>query len=169
MSSTETRVLILNPPPRIPAFQPADYLYPLNLSTYASEVGREEEEDFICAVAEAGGGGIKVIAANDVPDQEKAALAQSDVPEGGLTAWMTVAGSWLILFCTFGYLNAYGVFQDYYVREYMTNKTTSVISWIGSTQLCLLFMMGLVSGKLFDMGYFHWCIGFGSLLYVFCA
>ncbi|KAG9091461.1 hypothetical protein FRC06_000557 [Ceratobasidium sp. 370] len=29
-------------------------------------------------------------------------------------------------------------------------------------------MMGLVSGKLFDMGYFHWCIGVGSLLYVFC-
>ncbi|KAG9074018.1 hypothetical protein FS749_014467, partial [Ceratobasidium sp. UAMH 11750] len=113
--------------------------------------------------------GSKVVSpTNDVHDQEKAALAQSNVPEGGLTAWMTVAGSWLILFCTFGYLNAYGVFQDYYVREYMTNKTTSVISWIGSTQLCLLFMMGLVSGKLFDMGYFHWCIGFGSLLYVFC-
>ncbi|KAG8710106.1 hypothetical protein FRC09_000303 [Ceratobasidium sp. 395] len=99
-------------------------------------------------------------------DQEKVALAQPDVPEGGFTAWMTVAGS---------YLNAFGVLQDYYVRDYMTNKarapveTTSVISWIGSTQLCLLFMMGLVSGKLFDMGYFHWCIGVGSLVYVFCA
>ncbi|KAG8736875.1 hypothetical protein FRC10_008788 [Ceratobasidium sp. 414] len=64
----------------------------------------------------------KVIPPANVPDQEKAALAQPDVPEGGFTAWMTVAGSWLILFCTFGYLNAFGVFQDYYVREYMTNK-----------------------------------------------
>ncbi|QRV85479.1 major facilitator superfamily transporter [Ceratobasidium sp. AG-Ba] len=101
-------------------------------------------------------------------DQEKAAPAQTDVPDGGLKAWMTVAGSWLILFCTFGYLNAFGVFEDYYARDYLTSKTTSVVSWIGSTQLCLLFMMGLVSGKLFDLGYFHWCIGIGSLIYVFC-
>lgn len=101
-------------------------------------------------------------------DQEKAALAQPDVPDGGLKAWMTVAGSWLILFCTFGYLNAFGVFQDYYARDYLTSKTTSTVSWVGSTQLCLLFMMGLVSGKLFDLGYFHWCVGVGSLVYVFC-
>ncbi|KAG9120536.1 hypothetical protein FRC07_003930, partial [Ceratobasidium sp. 392] len=114
------------------------------------------------------GGTSRVAPAANTTDQEKATLALPDVPEGGFTAWMTVAGSWLILFCTFGYLNAFGVFQDYYVREYMTNKTTSVISWIGSTQLCLLFMMGLVSGKLFDMGYFHWCIAIGSLVYVFC-
>ncbi|KAG8764459.1 hypothetical protein FRC12_008097 [Ceratobasidium sp. 428] len=64
----------------------------------------------------------RVTPAANKSDQEKAALAQPDVPEGGFTAWMTVAGSWLILFCTFGYLNAFGVFQDYYVRDYMTNK-----------------------------------------------
>jgi hypothetical protein len=29
-------------------------------------------------------------------------------PEGGLRAWTVVAGSFCILFCSFGYLNAYG-------------------------------------------------------------
>ncbi|KAG8741703.1 hypothetical protein FRC10_002576 [Ceratobasidium sp. 414] len=80
---------------------------------------------------------------------------------------MTTAGSWLISFSTFGYVGAFGVYQDYYTRTFMTNQTASAISWIGSVQIGLVFMMGSISGKLLDMGYFHWCIGVGSLLYVF--
>lgn len=30
-----------------------------------------------------------------------------------------------------------------------------------------VFKKGLLSGKLFDLGYFHWTVGFGSMLYVF--
>ncbi|KAG8747617.1 hypothetical protein FRC10_000160 [Ceratobasidium sp. 414] len=78
------------------------------------------------------------------------------IPDGGVAAWTTVAGAWLVLFCTFGYVNAFGVFEDYYSREYMTNKTSSDIAW------------GLVSGKLFDAGYFHVTVAAGSLLYTFC-
>ena len=29
-------------------------------------------------------------------------------PDGGLQAWAVVAGAFCVLFCTFGYLNAYG-------------------------------------------------------------
>ena len=29
-------------------------------------------------------------------------------PDGGLQAWGVVAGAFCVLFCTFGYLNAYG-------------------------------------------------------------
>lgn len=29
-------------------------------------------------------------------------------PEGGLKAWGVVAGAFCVLFCTFGYLNAFG-------------------------------------------------------------
>ncbi|KAL5639396.1 hypothetical protein ACGC1H_006789 [Rhizoctonia solani] len=103
-------------------------------------------------------------------DNEKQASTYSppQIPDGGAAAWATVAGAWLILFCSFGYVNAFGVYQDYYTRIYMTNKTSSEIAWIGSTQLCLQFLMGLVSGKLFDEGYFHTTVGVGSLLYAFC-
>ncbi|CAE6412108.1 unnamed protein product [Rhizoctonia solani] len=103
-------------------------------------------------------------------DNEKQVSTYSppQIPDGGGTAWATVAGAWLILFCSFGYVNAFGVYQDYYTRIYMTNKTSSEIAWIGSTQLCLQFLMGLVSGKLFDEGYFHTTVGVGSLLYAFC-
>lgn len=37
-------------------------------------------------------------------------------PDGGLQAWAVVAGAFCVLFCTFGYLNAYGyVLQTKYL------------------------------------------------------
>ncbi|QRV97282.1 major facilitator superfamily transporter [Ceratobasidium sp. AG-Ba] len=89
------------------------------------------------------------------------------IPDGGAKAWATVAGAWLVLFCTFGYANAFGAYEDYYTRVYMTNKSSSDIAWIGSTQLCLQFLMGMVSGKLFDEGHFHATVGAGSILCAF--
>ncbi|KAJ7827453.1 MFS general substrate transporter [Mycena leptocephala] len=77
------------------------------------------------------------------------------VPDGGLTAWMTVAGAWLVLFSTFGYLYAFGVYENFYVLEYLPNHSPSSIAWIGSFQLMMPFALGIVSGKLFDNGYFH--------------
>ncbi|KAF8596146.1 MFS general substrate transporter [Ceratobasidium sp. AG-I] len=100
-------------------------------------------------------------------EEKQVAYAPPQIPDGGVVAWSTVLGAWLILFCTFGYANAFGVYEDYYTRVYMTNKTSSDIAWIGSTQLCLQLSMGLIAGKLFDEGYFHQTIAAGSLLYVF--
>lgn len=34
--------------------------------------------------------------------------ADEAFPEGGLKAWAVVAGACCVLFCTFGYLNAFG-------------------------------------------------------------
>jgi hypothetical protein len=42
------------------------------------------------------------------PEKEAPAQAPPPFPEGGLRAWTVVAGSFCVLFCTFGYLNAYG-------------------------------------------------------------
>jgi hypothetical protein len=64
-------------------------------------------------------------------------------------------------------LNSFGVYQDYYTRIYLTNKTSSDISWIGSIQLFLIFFMGLISGQLLDKGYFRHLVTTGGLLYVF--
>ncbi|CAE6359818.1 unnamed protein product [Rhizoctonia solani] len=101
-------------------------------------------------------------------EKQTPAYSPPHIPDGGATAWATVAGAWLVIFCTFGYVNAFGVYEDYYTRIYMTNKTSSDVAWIGSTQLCLQFLLGAVSGKLFDEGYFHALVGCGSVLYIFC-
>ncbi|KAK0435214.1 major facilitator superfamily domain-containing protein [Armillaria borealis] len=90
-------------------------------------------------------------------------------PEGGLQAWLTVLGVWITQFSTFGYTNAYGVYNDFYVREYMVNKyTSSQMSWVGSVQLMLVLSVGLISGRLYDTGYFYHLMIGGAILFIFC-
>ncbi|KAF8152955.1 major facilitator superfamily domain-containing protein [Crassisporium funariophilum] len=97
-------------------------------------------------------------------------FSESSSPEGGLRAWLVVLGVWLAQFCTFGYTNAHGVYNDFYVREYLVEtSTSSQISWIGSVQLFFVLSVGLYSGRAFDAGYlqvYHLMIG-GSILLVF--
>jgi hypothetical protein len=71
---------------------------------------------------------------------------------------------WITLFTTFGASNSFGVFQDFYTRSGTSSAFN--ISWIGSVQLFLLFSMGLVTGKLFDAGYFHYIYSLGMFLYL---
>ncbi|KAJ7892925.1 hypothetical protein B0H14DRAFT_3681438 [Mycena olivaceomarginata] len=86
-------------------------------------------------------------------DSSRSRLASPDqdfsVPDGGLVAWMTVAGA------TFGYLYSFGVYETFYSLEYLTNHTPSSNAWIGSFQLMMPFTLGIVLGKLFDNGHFH--------------
>ncbi|KAJ3476613.1 hypothetical protein NLI96_g11042 [Meripilus lineatus] len=85
--------------------------------------------------------------------------------EGGTQAWLTVLGGWFAVFATFGYANAFGIYQDLYTRQ--GAASASRISWVGSTQIFFLIASGLPAGKLFDMGYCRETALFGSLLYVF--
>ncbi|KZT66437.1 MFS general substrate transporter [Daedalea quercina L-15889] len=85
--------------------------------------------------------------------------------DGGLAAWLSVIGGWLVMFCSFGYVNSFGVFQAYYTVHH--TGTSSDISWIGSLQLFLTFLVGLPSGKLLDAGHFRASLLFGSTLLVF--
>ncbi|KAJ7634073.1 major facilitator superfamily domain-containing protein [Mycena polygramma] len=101
-------------------------------------------------------------ASNTVQD-----VVDLSVPEGGLQAWTTIAGAWLVLFATFGYLYSFGVYEEFYVLEYLTNHTPSSIAWIGSFQLMMPFALGVVSGKLFDDGYFHVVEIAGGIIFTF--
>jgi MFS family permease len=88
-------------------------------------------------------------------------------PEGGLRAWATVAGAVLVQFCGFGYTTSFGVYQDFYTRSYLTQSSSSSISWIGSINSFMLISGGLLAGRLFDRGYFYYLMGAGCLLQAF--
>ncbi|KAJ7108974.1 major facilitator superfamily domain-containing protein [Mycena crocata] len=94
-------------------------------------------------------------------------LTAETFPEGGLQAWSTVAGAFLIQFCGFGYTTSFGVYQDFYKREYLTHSSSSAISWIGSVNAFLVISLGLVSGRLYDRGYFYELLYGGSALLCF--
>ncbi|KAG1774795.1 hypothetical protein EV702DRAFT_469633 [Suillus placidus] len=94
-------------------------------------------------------------------------LDSSDFPEGGVTAWGTALGAFLIQFCGAGLTSSYGVFQDFYTQTYLTNSTPSAIAWIGSVNALLIFSVGLVSGRLLDRGAFYHVMKIGCLLQCF--
>ncbi|KAJ7468246.1 major facilitator superfamily domain-containing protein [Mycena galericulata] len=92
----------------------------------------------------------------------------SEEGDGDRGAWLTILGTFFIQFCTLGWanINAFGVYQDYYTRNSLSNKTPSDISWIGSFQLCMQYAPGVIVGRAFDAGYFHHMIALGSILQV---
>ncbi|KAF6752787.1 major facilitator superfamily domain-containing protein [Ephemerocybe angulata] len=85
--------------------------------------------------------------------------------EGGLRGWLSVLGGAIMSFCTFGVVQSFGVYQDYYTRVSLSEKTASEISWIGSAQVFLLFAIGLPAGKLMEMGYYRHTTIAGTLIY----
>ncbi|KAM6499704.1 MFS general substrate transporter [Amanita muscaria] len=78
-----------------------------------------------------------------------------------------IFGSALLLFCAVGTLQSFGVYQDYYTREWLSNYTASDISWIGSVQVFFELALGILGGKLFDAGYCRPMLIVASVLFSF--
>ncbi|KAK0226953.1 major facilitator superfamily domain-containing protein [Armillaria nabsnona] len=91
---------------------------------------------------------------------------EGDFPDGGLRAWLVVGGTMCTTFSTFGYVNAWGVFQAYYEETLLKDSDSSKIAWIGSVQYALIFMPGLITGRMFDIGYFKLPFFLASILVV---
>ncbi|KAK5172835.1 uncharacterized protein LTR77_002955 [Saxophila tyrrhenica] len=72
--------------------------------------------------------------------------------DGGVKAWTQVAMGWIVIVTTWGYLNSFGVFQTYYTSELAIDQST--VSWIGSIQLWLIFIISTFSGRALDAGLF---------------
>ncbi|KAF8076825.1 MFS general substrate transporter [Lyophyllum atratum] len=100
-----------------------------------------------------------------LPDDVQAVKPPEPRFDGGPRAWATLVGGFFATTATFGYLNAFGVYQDVYTRANVASA--SRISWIGSTQLFFILAMGLPAGKFLDMGYFRHTVLAGSVIYVF--
>lgn len=71
-------------------------------------------------------------------------------PDGGRQAWLCVLGGFCALFCSFGWINCIGVFQDYYQTHQLKQYSPSTISWISSLETFFMFFFGPVIGKVYD-------------------
>lgn len=71
----------------------------------------------------------------------------------GLTAWLQVAASHVLVINGFGYFPAFGLFQSH--REATLDRSSADVAWVGSLQLCLIFLIGSLSGRAMDAGYFR--------------
>ncbi|RMJ28988.1 Major Facilitator Superfamily [Aspergillus sp. HF37] len=118
----------------------------------------------------------------DEPRQKASVSDTSSIPNGGLKAWLQVAGTFFVFFNTWyetlprsgkfadssrGVLNTFGAYQTYYETQELFSASSSTISWVGSVQSSLLLVLGLLTGPLYDAGYFHVLLPAGSFLIVF--
>lgn len=107
----------------------------------------------------------------------------------GLMAWLQVLGSHFLFFNSWyalrllsppfrsqladvaavarGVINTFGVFQTYYEQAILSHMSASSIAWIGSIQAFLLMLIGVITGPLFDAGYFHLLLVTGSFMIPF--
>ena len=74
-------------------------------------------------------------------------------PNGGLQAWSKVLGCFFIFFITWGIACSFGAYQAYYEAHFLSAYSASVISWIGTVQVFLLGMTGILWGALYDRGH----------------
>jgi hypothetical protein len=74
----------------------------------------------------------------------------SQFPDGGKDAFLCLLGAFCCLFCSFGWLNCVGIFQNYYQIHQLHDKTSSQIAWISSLQIFVMFFPGPIVGFMFD-------------------
>lgn len=90
-----------------------------------------------------------------------------EIPDGGIRAWLVVAGAFFVWFNSWGAINAFGSFQTFYQLGLLQSYSPSDIAWIGSVQNFLVLFVGFLSGPLYDAGYGNYLLGVGGLLNVF--
>jgi len=72
------------------------------------------------------------------------------VREGGRAAWLTVFGSILVYYASFGVMNSFGFFQNYYSSDFLKETPPSTIAFIGTVQMALMNLLAALSGALCD-------------------
>lgn len=87
-------------------------------------------------------------------DVESLDDVKADAKEGGIEGWLTVLGSFLVYYTSFGIINSFGFFHEIYQREFLPTTPSSTIALIGALQIGLMNLLASLSGALYD------CYGF---------
>jgi predicted MFS family arabinose efflux permease len=149
------------------------------------------DEKTIGPISDNGDGGNDSLNDSDHPPLEQKDSGYQNAEQNfdtGLTAWLQVLGSHFLFFnswyallffflpCCFantavchprGVINTFGCFQTYYEQTILSDMSPSSIAWIGSVQSFLLMLVGVITGPLFDAGYFHVLLVAGSFMIPF--
>ncbi|KAH8689997.1 major facilitator superfamily domain-containing protein [Talaromyces proteolyticus] len=89
-----------------------------------------------------------------------------DAPDGGMRAWLVVAGGAGIYFCCMGFTNSFGEFVQYYLSHQLRDRSADEVAWIGSLSAFLQFSIGVLAGPLFDR-FGAWILRPAGVAYIF--
>ncbi|KAB8234861.1 MCT family MFS transporter [Aspergillus alliaceus] len=82
-------------------------------------------------------------------------------------AMLILISCFFVTFCSVGFVNAFGVFQEYYEQALLSNRSASDISWLGSVNIFCMFGCTSIAGILTDKYGPRFPLCFGSLVMVF--
>lgn len=88
-----------------------------------------------------------------------------ELPEGGLQAWLVVFGSFMGLIPVFGTINSLGAIESYISRNQLSDKSSSLVSWIFSIYLSVTFLSCVFSGGYFDRNGARIPLSVGTLMF----
>ncbi|KAI1171567.1 MFS general substrate transporter [Nemania sp. FL0916] len=71
----------------------------------------------------------------------------------GIHGYLKIVGLFFVYFITLGQLAAFSTYQGFYEEHMLASYSPSSISWIGTSQVFLLGIVGLLSGASYDRGY----------------
>lgn len=71
-------------------------------------------------------------------------------PEGGLTAWLVVLGSWCAMIPSMGLLNSLGVLHAWTSTHQLKDYSEQSIGWIFGAYGFFLYFAGAQTGPIFD-------------------
>jgi hypothetical protein len=90
----------------------------------------------------------------------------SGFPEGGLTGWLVVLGSFCAMISVFGLINTAAVFESWFSTHQLAQYSASQIGWIFSLYLFFVFFIGIQVGPVFDAYGPRYLVAIGSVLMV---
>jgi MFS family permease len=87
-------------------------------------------------------------------------------PEGGLQAWLVVAGSFCVIAGSFGFQSSIGIFQSYWRTHQLSSYSSSEVGWISAVNIFLTLFLGVQIGPMFDRWGPRWLLLSGSVAWV---
>ncbi|CAD0100290.1 unnamed protein product [Aureobasidium mustum] len=72
-------------------------------------------------------------------------------------------GAFCAFFCSVGFFNAWGIFQEYYHAHQLSSKSQFDISWIGSFAICAMYLSSPAVGIAYDKIGPNMLLGIGSV------
>ncbi|KAK4863156.1 hypothetical protein LT330_001934 [Penicillium expansum] len=66
-------------------------------------------------------------------------------------AWLAIFGAFTCAFCTVGFMNSFGIFEEYYTKNQLSSSSTSTVAWIGAISIFFLFSTSVGAGAMLDI------------------
>jgi MFS family permease len=64
---------------------------------------------------------------------------------------MAIFGASMAIFSSVGFINSYGVFQEYYLKHQLAHESESTVAWLGGVSIFFIFFISAISGPLMDV------------------